>query len=167
MQGQQQQSNPLQTERGNTNIDSSVVSKVAGIAAQEVDGVRMVGGTTEAVGGILSSVTGSAQGQAQGVSVELFGGAWVPPGTSPVPPPPPPPPPSEATIDLTLSVAYGKPAPQVSEAVRRNVINRVENLTGLNVREVNISVKDLFFLQEEQQEAQTQQELEIVQRQQV
>src|SRR5829696_10163087 len=36
-----QQSSPLQTERGSTSISDSVVSKIAGIASQEVDGIRM------------------------------------------------------------------------------------------------------------------------------
>ena len=40
-QQRQQQDSPLQTERGGTRIEDSVVSKIAGIAAQEVDGVRM------------------------------------------------------------------------------------------------------------------------------
>jgi len=39
----QRQQSPLHTERGDTTIQDSVVSKVAGIAAQEVDGVRMGG----------------------------------------------------------------------------------------------------------------------------
>ena len=44
---------PLQTERGGTKIEDSVVSKIAGIAAQEVEGVRMGGGASQAVGGLL------------------------------------------------------------------------------------------------------------------
>ena len=71
----QQQDSPLQTERGGTRIEDSVVSKIAGIAAQEVDGVRMGGGTQQAIGGNLSSVTGGSVGgggsQARGVSVEV------------------------------------------------------------------------------------------------
>ena len=42
--GQQQQQSPLKTERGSTTIQDGVVSKVAGIAAREVEGVRMGGG---------------------------------------------------------------------------------------------------------------------------
>ncbi len=135
---QQRQENPLQTERGGTRIEDTVVSKIAGIAAQEVEGVRMGGGTTQAIGGILSSVTG-AGGQARGVSVEV--------GTV------------EAAVDLTMTVEYGKPIPQIAEAVRRNVIDRVENLVGLNVTEVNVSVNDVFF-PEQEQELERQRELE-------
>ena len=135
----QRQDSPLQTERGSTRIEDSVVSKIAGIAAQEVDGVRMGGGTSQAIGGILSSVTGGSSGsggQSRGVSVEV---GQV-----------------EAAVDVTLTVDYGRSIPQVAEAVRRNIINRVENLVGLNVTEVNISVNDVFFPEQEQQQQQQQ-----------
>ena len=128
-----QQDSPLQTERGGTRIeDNSVVSKIAGIAAQEVDGVRMGGGSSQAIGGILSSVTGGSVGgssQSRGVSVEVGE--------------------VEAAIDVTLTVEYGKSIPQIAQAVRQNVINRVENLVGLNVTEVNVAVNDVFFTEQE------------------
>lgn len=144
-QRQQGGSSPLQTERGGTRIEDSVVQKIAGIAAQEVDGVRMGGGATQAVGGILSSITGGSagSGQTRGVSVEVGE--------------------VESAVDITMTVEYGKSIPQVSEAVRRNIVNRIENLTGLNVTEVNITVSDVFFPQEEQQ--QQQQQLEQQQQQ--
>jgi uncharacterized alkaline shock family protein YloU len=44
-----------------------------------------------------------------------------------------------------MAVKYGRPVQQVTEAVRRNVINRVENLVGLRVTEANITVNDVFF----------------------
>jgi uncharacterized alkaline shock family protein YloU len=133
----QQQDNPLQTERGGTRIEDSVVSKIAGIAAQEVDGVRMGGGSSQAIGGILSSVTGGSVGsggQSRGVSVEVGE--------------------VEAAIDVTLTVEYGKSIPQIAQAVRQNIINRVENLVGLNVTEVNVAVNDVFFPEQEQQQRQ-------------
>lgn len=138
-QGQQQ--SPLQTERGGTRIEDSVVQKIAGIAAQEVDGVRMGGGTSQALGGILSSVTGGSTGgggQTRGVSVEVGE--------------------VESAVDLTLTVEYGKSIPQIAEAVRRNIVNRIENLTGLRVTEVNIAVNDVFFPQQEQEQEQQQQQ---------
>src|SRR3712207_6058263 len=132
-QGSQQRSggSPLQTERGSTSISDSVVSKIAGIAAQEVDGVRMGSGASQAVGGILGSITGGSGGgsQTQGVSVEVGQ--------------------EEAALDLTLTAEYGKSIPQLAEAVRRNVVNRVESLVGLRVTEVNITVSNVFFPQQE------------------
>ena len=49
----------------------------------------------------------------------------------------------EAAIDLTMAVEYGQSIPRLTDAVRRNVINRVENLAGLHVTEVNITVNDV------------------------
>src|SRR3712207_9589727 len=112
---------PLQTERGSTSISDSVVSKIAGIAAQEVDGIRMGSGASQTASSFLGSIPGvSGGGQTQGVSVEVGQ--------------------EEAALDLTLTTAYGRSIPQLSEAVRRNVINRVESLVGLRVTEVNIKI---------------------------
>lgn len=47
---------PLKTRRGDTSVSDSVVSEVAGIATQEVEGVQMGGGTSSAVGGFIDSV---------------------------------------------------------------------------------------------------------------
>jgi uncharacterized alkaline shock family protein YloU len=120
---QKQNKNPLQSELGNTTIQNSVVSKVAGIAAQEVEGVRMGGGASQAVGGVLDTFTGGSQ--TSGVSVEVGQ--------------------EEAAIDLTMTVEYDKPIPQLAEAVRNNVVSRVESLVGLRVTETNITVQDVFF----------------------
>ncbi len=134
----QRQESPLRTERGSTRIEDTVVAKVAGIAAQEVEGVQMGGGTARAVGGFLDSVGGGG-GPTRGVSVEVGE--------------------EEAAADLSMAVEYGKAIPQISEAVRSNVINRVENLVGLRVTEVNITVNDVL-LPEERSQLQRQREVE-------
>jgi len=134
---------PLQTERGNTIIQDTVVSKVAGIAAGEVDGIRMGSGTSQTASSLLGSIPGVSGGssQTQGVSVEVGQ--------------------EEAALDLTLTAEYGKSIPQLAEAVRRNVANRVESLVGLRVTEVNITVSNIFFPQQEaEQERQRQLEQE-------
>lgn len=148
-----QQNSPLQTERGITRIEDSVVAKVAGIAAQEVDGVRMGGGSTQAIGGLLSSVTGGSSGGSngggsptRGISVEVGE--------------------IEAAVDATLTVAYGRSIPQVAEAVRRNIINRIESLLGLRVTEVNIQVNDVFFPEAERQQQQQREQQQQQQQQQ-
>jgi len=120
---------PLHSERGSTRIADNVVAKVAGIAAQEVEGIQMGGGTARAVGGFLDSVTGG--GPARGVSVEVGE--------------------EEAAVDLAMAVQYGAEIPRIAEAVRRNVINRVENLVGLRVVEVNITVNDVLLPEERPQ----------------
>jgi uncharacterized alkaline shock family protein YloU len=133
--GRHHQQSPLQTERGTTTIQDSVVSQVAGIAAQEVEGIRMGSSTTQAVGSIMSAVPGvGGQSQGRGVSVEVGE--------------------VEAAVDLSMSVEYGRIIHQIAESVRTNVIRRVEHLVGLRVTEVNITVSDIFFPQQEQQEEQ-------------
>jgi uncharacterized alkaline shock family protein YloU len=125
-------SSPLRSERGSTSIADNVVAKVAGIAAQEVEGIQMGGGTARAVGGFLDSVTGG--GPTRGVSVEVGE--------------------EEAAIDLSVAVEYNKSIPQITEAVRRNIISRVEHLVGLRVVEVNIRVNDVVLPDERQELAQ-------------
>jgi uncharacterized alkaline shock family protein YloU len=130
------QGSPLKSEMGLTTISNTVVSQIAGIAAQEVEEAQMGGGSS--VGGLLQSVTGgSSNNFSRGVTVEVGE--------------------EETAIDLSLTVAYGQSIPRVSDAVRRNVINRVENLTGLRVNEVNIRVNDVQIPEErpmlEQQQA--------------
>ena len=131
---QGQSSSPLHSPRGTTNISDTVVQKIAGIAAQEVEKVQVGGGTAAAVTGFLgsvsSAVTGSSGGggPTSGVSVEVGN--------------------EEAAVDLTMAIEYGVSIPQVTEAVRRNVINRIENLTGLRCTEVNIVVTDVQFPEE-------------------
>ncbi len=51
-------------------------------------------------------------------------------------------------MDLTVSVPYGRSIPEITRTMRDNVIRRVENLTGLEVTGVNITVKDVFFSQQ-------------------
>ena len=139
-------SGPLQTERGNTSIADSVVSKIAGIAAQEVDGIRMGSGASQTASNLLGSITGGgSSSQTQGVSVEVGQ--------------------EEAALDLTLTAEYGKSIPQLAEAVRRNISNRVESLVGLRVTEVNITVQNIFF-PEQEREQERQRQLEQQQQEQ-
>ena len=139
-------SGPLQTERGNTSIADSVVSKIAGIAAQEVDGIRMGSGASQTASNLLGSITGGgSSSQTQGVSVEVGQ--------------------EEAALDLTLTAEYGKSIPQLAEAVRRNISNRIESLVGLRVTEVNITVQNIFF-PEQEREQERQRQLEQQQREQ-
>ncbi len=142
----QQGQSPLHSDRGSTNISNTVVQKIAGIAAQEVEKVQMGGGATAAVTGFLGSVSGAVTGSSSGggsptsgVSVEVGE--------------------REAAVDLTVAIEYGVSIPQVTETVRRNVINRIENLTGLGVTEVNITVNDVQF-PEERPQLEQQQEVE-------
>ena len=126
-QDQQRPDSPLVSERGRTTISDSIVSTIAGMAAQEVEGVYMGGGAARAASGILGSITGS-ESQTRGVSAEA--------GTV------------ETAIDLTLGIEYGRDIlPTVGE-VRRRISERVQNMTGLRVTELNVTISDVIFQEE-------------------
>jgi uncharacterized alkaline shock family protein YloU len=127
----------LQTERGSTSIARTVVEKIVAIAVREVGGVADLGGAVSgAFGGVVNRLRTSQEPSTAGVSVEVGE--------------------RQAAVDLTLKVQYPAPIHEVAEAVRSNVIDRVESMTGLDVTEVNITVADLAFPgeQEEQPEQQ-------------
>ncbi len=122
---------PLQSDRGTTTIQDGVVSSIAATAVEETDGIdpshggtRLPGDTSPTVGEFVGRISGGA-GRTRGISVQVGE--------------------EQASLDLTVNVLYGRPIHQVTDALRRNVINRVENLTGLQVTEVNITVNDVTF----------------------
>ncbi len=120
----QRHRSPLESRRGTTTVKDGVVSKIAGMAAGEVEGIRMGGSTSRAAGGILENVT-SSQGLSRGVSVEVGK--------------------VETAIDLTVAVEYGRDIVQLTEQVRNRVAERVETLTGLRVTELNVTIDDIVF----------------------
>jgi uncharacterized alkaline shock family protein YloU len=117
--------NPLKSDRGTTSIADAVVSKVAGIATREVGGVHALGGGVSRALGSVTQRVGIGDERSQGVAVEVGE--------------------REAAVDLTVVIEYGESVPQVSQAIRENVIKRIEGITGLKVTEVNVAVNDLYF----------------------
>jgi uncharacterized alkaline shock family protein YloU len=122
----------LTSETGTTHIADTVVAKIAGIATREIPGVHSMGsGFARRMGQLRAMVPGQADsgGSTQGVAVEVGE--------------------KEAAIDLDVVTYYGESITEVSDAVRRNIIDRVEGMTGLQVVEVNINVDDIFVEGEE------------------
>lgn len=112
--------------QGKTTIADQVVSKIAGIATREVSGVYDLGGTAaRTVGMIRDRIPGSKTNLSQGVTVEVGE--------------------TQAAIDLQIIVEYGVSIADLATAIRRNVIGAVEQMTGLEVTEVNIAVSDIHL----------------------
>lgn len=126
------------TSQGKTTIASSVVQKIAGMAAHEISGVyKLGGGLSRAFGEIRERIPGSTgASQTSGVTVEVGE--------------------KQAAIDLDLIVEYGASIVDLAKAVRRNVIGTVEQMTGLEVIEVNIAVNDIHIASDEGGEVVTQ-----------
>lgn len=115
----------LASDQGRTAIADTVVSKIAGLAAREISGVHdLGGGTARAVGALRERIPGSRTNHSQGVSVEVGE--------------------RQTAVDLDIVAEYGVAIADLATAIRRNVISSVEQMTGLEVTEVNITVHDVF-----------------------
>src|ERR671921_1764359 len=127
--GQQRNESPLLSDRGSTTISGTVVSTIAGMAAQEVEGVHMGGGASRTAGGVLGSLTGS-ESSTSGISVEVGR--------------------TEAAIDLKMGIEYNKNILQTVEEVRRRITDRVQSMTGLRIKELNATITDITFPEKEE-----------------
>lgn len=105
---------------GTVKISEEVVSVIAGIAASEIEGVSGLNPTT--TGGITQVFTGK-RNVTKGVKVVIGE--------------------NESVIDMIMSVEYGYNIPQVVKKVQENVLETVENITGLKVSEINIMVNNI------------------------
>jgi uncharacterized alkaline shock family protein YloU len=120
-------SEELQT--GLIRISDDVVATIAGLAALETPGVAaMSGGISE---GLAKRLSG--KNVQKGVSVEVGQ--------------------LEAAIDLRVIVHYGSKIQEVCRDLQYNVRESVQNMTGLNVVEVNVKVEGVAFKEEESEEA--------------
>ncbi|MEU7788561.1 MULTISPECIES: Asp23/Gls24 family envelope stress response protein [unclassified Amycolatopsis] len=116
----------LVTKQGTTTIADTVVQKIAGLAAREVTGVYdLGGGAARALSAIRDRIPGASASVGQGVTVEVGE--------------------KQAAVDLQLLVEYGVAIADLARAVRRNVITAIEQMTGLEVVEVNINVNDVHL----------------------
>ena len=101
---------------GSVKIADDVVAAIAGIAATEVDGVAAMAGniTNE----LLNKV--GVTSLKKGVKVEVSG--------------------REVRVDMALIMDYGYNIPATSQKVQERVQNAIENMTGLDVMDVNIRI---------------------------
>ena len=122
-------SSDLVSTQGRTIIADAVVAKIAGIATREIAGVYDVGGgTAGVVGALRDRLPGARVNHGQGVAVEVGE--------------------KQAAIDIGIVAEYGVALHELAAGIRRNVIAAVENMTGLEVTEVNITVFDVVLFDE-------------------
>lgn len=101
---------------GTVKIADDVVAMIAGIAATEVEGVSaMTGNLTKE---LMSKV--GVNKQTKGVKVDVFEG--------------------NVTVDLGVTLEYGYNIPATCQKVQAKVKAAIENMTGLNVTDVNIRI---------------------------
>ena len=102
--------------KGEIKIADEVVAIIAALAATEVEGVASMAGniTNELIGKL------GMKNLSKGVRVEVLSGI--------------------VNVDVALNIAYGYSIPEVSAKVQERVKSAIENMTGLEVADVNIKV---------------------------
>ena len=115
---------------GIVKISDEVVSVIAEIAADEIQGiVEVPHGVSSNISQILKGKK-SSSGKSVKVTLEE----------------------DKAIIELNVAVEYGMKIPEVVSAVQENVKKTVEAMTGLKVDKVNVNVQNIFVPKQEQQE---------------
>ncbi|MEN8075634.1 Asp23/Gls24 family envelope stress response protein [Clostridioides difficile] len=116
---------------GIVKISDEVVSVIAEIAADEIQGiVEIPHGVSSNISQILKGKK-SSNGKSVKVTLEE----------------------DKAIIDLNVAVEYGMRIPDIVSAVQENVKKTVEAMTGLKVDKVNVNVQNIYVPKQEQQEA--------------
>lgn len=115
---------------GVVKISDEVVSVIAGIAAQEIEGI------TDASNGVGGNITNIFKNKKNGVKTTKVTLTE-----------------DRAIIDISIAVEYGKKIMDLVAMVQENVKRTVEAMTGLVVEAVNITVQNIYVPKKEQNEA--------------
>lgn len=107
---------------GVVKISDEVVSVIANIAAEEINGVSDLQSLT---GNNISQLLKGKKVSGKNVKVTLNE--------------------DYAIIDLNLAVEYGVKIPEIVSAVQENVKKTVETMTGLKVSSVNVNVQSIYI----------------------
>mgnify|MGYP001591326504 FL=1 len=111
-------------QTGKTTIEDAVVAKIAGIAAREVPGVHALGGGAARVVGAIRDALNSTD-LAQGIGVEVGE--------------------RQVAVDVTLVAEYPVSLQDLASSVRTAVYTAMQELVGLEVTEVNVTVNDVHI----------------------
>lgn len=101
---------------GTVKIADDVVAMIAALAATEVDGVASMNGNV--ANELLSRV--GVKGLAKGVRVDIFN--------------------KKVKVELAVTMEYGFNIPATCQMVQNRVKTAIENMTGLEVTDVNIRI---------------------------
>ncbi len=111
---------------GEVRIADDVVANIAGLAAMEIDGVSAMAGniTNE----LMSKV--GMKTLSKGVKVELID--------------------NTVSVDMALIMGYGYNIPTTCKKVQERVKSSIENMTGLEVSDVNIRIAGIDMTKQSQ-----------------
>ena len=107
---------------GTVKIADDVVAMIAALAATEVDGVAAMNGNV--ANELLSKV--GVKGLAKGVRVDIYN--------------------KKVKVELAVVIEYGFNIPATCQQVQNKVKSAIENMTGLEVTDVNIRIAGIHVV---------------------
>lgn len=116
---------------GTVSFATEVVATIAGLAATEVDGVASMISPSAGLADMFSRK--SNRNLTKGVRIDLDG--------------------NMVTVDITITVDYGSPVPDVARNIQENVKKAIETMSGLDVRSVDVHVTGISFEREQRANA--------------
>ena len=111
---------------GSVSFATGVVETIAGLAAQEVEGVASMASVSTGLADMFTRK--STRNLTKGVRVDINGGT--------------------VAVDVTIVVEYGSPIPDVAKSIQENVKKAIETMSGLDVRNVDVHVQAVSFERE-------------------
>ena len=111
---------------GSVSFATGVVETIAGLAAQEVEGVSSMASVSTGFADMFSRK--SSRNFTKGVRVDIDG--------------------NMVAVDVTIVVEYGSPVPDVARSIQENIKKAIETMSGLDVRNVDVHVQGVSFERE-------------------
>lgn len=108
---------------GTVKISEEVLAAIASLATNEVDGVAEIIGAKHS-----SFIGGGKKVLGKGIKITLDD--------------------NQAVVDLSISVEYGKVLVDVAKKIQDSIKHSIENMTDIPVKEVNVSIADVYFPEE-------------------
>ena len=116
---------------GTVSFATDVVATIAGLAANEVEGVAGMSSrnNNSSFADILSRK--SSRNYTKGVKVDIAD--------------------NKVAVDVTIIVDYGSPVPDVAKSIQENVKKAIETMSGLDVLNVDVHVQGVSFEKEKKE----------------
>ena len=112
--------------QGTVSFATDVVATIAGLAANEVEGVAGMTGASSSFADILTRK--SSRNYTKGVKVDIDN--------------------NKVAVDVTIVVDYGSPVPEVAKNLQENIKKAIETMSGLDVLSVDVHVQGVSFERE-------------------
>lgn len=111
---------------GTVSFATEVVATIAGLAATEVEGVASMSSQSGGLADMFARK--NSRNFTKGVRIDLDG--------------------NKVTVDISITVDYGSPVPDVAHSIQENVKKAIETMSGLDVHAVDVHVTGVSFERE-------------------